>query len=417
MAERLKRSNGELAFPLDEDVAEAGGLSHDLGHPPFGHSTEHTLNLLALPFGGFEGNAQSFRAVTKLPLKQRAGSDGLDLSRATLNACLKYPLIGPGCLSPSRRWQDIDEYSSFSAEVLAADWDKRHYGRKWGAYPTETEDFVFARDGSAEFIRCPEAILIDWADDISYAVHDIQDFFRAGMIPLDRLEPDASALTAGLSRRLGHLPNFDHGRISAALETVFGRLKGIKSYEDSRADVADLSRLASTLISYYERSVTTLTMPPYIRIDEEVQYEVEVLKHLTWHYVIERPQLAASQLGQERVIRTTFFSMLEWLQRDPSNRRLPKRLRDYHVLSKREFEVQGGKDQTLRAVQETREGDLEDNPASWVRHLRDVDIEHTAPCVRAVIDFIAGLTERQLLDLYRRLAGDSDQSMFSAWFA
>jgi len=419
MAEGIVRTPGSgLQDSLTPDVAEAGGLAHDLGHPPFGHSTEHALDELALAFGGFEGNAQSLRAVTKLPLKNRGGPDGLDLTRATLDATLKYPLVGPGPRSPGDKWRDRDEYEDFRKTVLEGDWARRQYGKKWGAYPTEMADFKFAREQAANFERCPEAILIDWADDISYAVHDIQDFFRVGMIPLDRLDPDSSKLAAGLTSRMSRVQSFDHHKMNDAFEAVLSRLKGVRAYEDSRGDIADLNRLASTLISRYEGAVEVLDHPPHLKISEEAQYEVEVLKHLTWHYVIERPQLAASQMGQERVVRVCFLNLVEWLFRDPNNGRLPKRLRDYHTLAKAEADTAGLVAKSAEAVLTTKKWCQDArHPSSWVNDVQDAEVEGVLPCVRAVVDFIAGLTEQQLIDLYRRVSGEGERSMFGAWFA
>lgn len=145
---------------LDPDVVEAACVAHDLGHPPFGHIAETELNHAAAAIGGFEGNAQSFRIVTKLsqhsPLHR-----GLDLTRATLAAILKYP------------WMKDQ-----NPEKL----------EKWGAYASEKKDFDFATALlPASKVRTVEAEVMDWADDITYSVHDLDDFFRAHKIPLHLL--------------------------------------------------------------------------------------------------------------------------------------------------------------------------------------------------------------------------------------
>jgi dGTPase len=157
----------------DPDVAEAAALAHDLGHPPFGHIAEVELDELARSAGladGFEGNAQSFRIVSKLAVSDAISADtdktpvirGLNLTRATLNAILKYP------------WLHGDNPA------------KKH---KWGAYETERKLFQWVRDGHMfdRFSKSVEAAIMDWSDDITYAVHDLVDFYCAGQIPLDRL--------------------------------------------------------------------------------------------------------------------------------------------------------------------------------------------------------------------------------------
>jgi dGTPase len=149
---------------IDPDVAESAGLAHDLGHPPFGHVAEEELNEAVMNAGvkdGFEGNAQSFRIVTKTEIREPRMA-GLDLTRATLGAMLKYP------------W--------FKGQGPNA--------RKFGAYETEKEDFEFARDGLGANKCTVEAQIMDWADDITYSAHDFEDFYRAGKIPLGKLSKD-----------------------------------------------------------------------------------------------------------------------------------------------------------------------------------------------------------------------------------
>jgi dGTPase len=158
---------------LNADVVEAAALAHDLGHPPFGHVVEDELNQLAqkafkksrIKGDGFEGNAQSFRLVTRLEGRGAKSIAGLDLTRATLNALLKYP------------W-----FNGKNAEKP----------KKWGAYNSEITDFNFARDKLAtdkawSMKQTLEAEIMDWADDITYAVHDLEDFYRARKIPLHLL--------------------------------------------------------------------------------------------------------------------------------------------------------------------------------------------------------------------------------------
>jgi len=160
----------------DPDVAEAAALAHDLGHPPFGHIAEKELDRLARKEGlqdGFEGNAQSFRIVSKLAVSDAVTADsdktpvirGLNLTRATPNAILKYP------------WGRGDNP------------DKKN---KWGVYETERSLFNWVRDGHSlhKFEKSVEAAIMDWSDDITYAVHDLVDFYCAGQIPVDRLADD-----------------------------------------------------------------------------------------------------------------------------------------------------------------------------------------------------------------------------------
>lgn len=149
---------------IDPDVTETAALCHDIGHPPFGHVSEQTLDKLLIKEGladGFEGNAQSFRIINKLAIR-RASHQGLNLTRATLNATLKYP------------WLRATEGKE---------------NQKWGAYFSEIEELEWAREtnSSQPKKRCVEAEIMDWADDVAYSIHDLEDFFRAGLVPLHEL--------------------------------------------------------------------------------------------------------------------------------------------------------------------------------------------------------------------------------------
>ncbi|MGB9363646.1 MAG: dNTP triphosphohydrolase, partial [Candidatus Sulfotelmatobacter sp.] len=161
LAEKLCKKYPALTTDLIcPDVVEAACLAHDLGHPPFGHVAEHRLNELAKAYGGFEGNAQSFRIVSSLASRSRSYA-GLDLTAATLAAILKYPWLkgdNPGKLN------------------------------KWGAYASESRSFRHAAQLFLSINKPTiEAELMDWADDVTYSVHDLEDFYRAGRLPLHLL--------------------------------------------------------------------------------------------------------------------------------------------------------------------------------------------------------------------------------------
>jgi len=164
LAEKLARDERAAAAlgGIDPEVVEAAALAHDLGHPPFGHIAEKELDLLLRSdpyqvFDGYEGNAQSFRIVTALATRSKDHA-GLNLTRATLNALLKYP------------------------------WHREPSGKKnkkWGYYHhTELAEFQWVRDGqTGDERKSVEAEIMDWSDDIAYAVHDLEDFYRAGFAP------------------------------------------------------------------------------------------------------------------------------------------------------------------------------------------------------------------------------------------
>jgi dGTPase len=148
-----------VALGCDPDVVDTAGLAHDLGHPPFGHNGEDALDAVATACGGFEGNAQTLRVVSRLEAKVPGA--GLNLTRATLDAVTKYP------------------------------WPRKPGLRKFGVYADDMPVFEWLRKGTPDGVRCLEAQIMDWADDVAYSVHDVEDGVHAGHVKPELLaDPD-----------------------------------------------------------------------------------------------------------------------------------------------------------------------------------------------------------------------------------
>jgi dGTPase len=217
----------------DPDVVDAAGLAHDLGHPPFGHNGEAALDLLAQPCGGFEGNAQTLRILTRLEAKalDPAGQGaGLNLTRAVLDATSKYP------------------------------WPRRDGERKYGVYDDDRAAFDWVRAGAPPGRRSLEAQVMDWADDVAYSVHDVEDGIHSGHIALAALaDPDERAALCELAA------DWYSAESPADLETVLGELlrlptlADLAGYDGSRAALAALKRATSELTGRFVTGTVAAT--------------------------------------------------------------------------------------------------------------------------------------------------------------
>jgi len=360
ISEKLRstqKQEADLLQAPDPDVAEAAALAHDLGHPPFGHIAEKELDKLAKKAGlkdGFEGNAQSFRIVSKLAVSDAVAKDsyqtpvirGLNLTRATLNAILKYP------------WGIGDNPGN---------------QEKWGIYNTERSLFDWVREGHSldPFAQTPEAAIMDWADDITYAVHDLVDFYCAGQIPIDRLadDNDPAERESFFAEVFARRPDLAPRR--ASLEQTFKEVLGFfpldRRYIGTLEQRTGLSQFSTVLISRYVNAITLVApiagAKSVVEIKQYAKEEIRMLKELTWHYVILNNELATLQHGQTQAVRIVFKTMRLAVK---NNRRL----------------FPPGYQEELAAA----EG-------------------NTLLQMRVVVDYVAGMTEHEVAHLYALLTG------------
>lgn len=272
------------ALGSQPDLAETAALAHDLGHPPFGHNGEEVLAALAEPVGGFEGNAQTLRILTRLEAKTftAAGqSVGLNLTRATLDACTKYP------------WRRVDAPPHPGG------------GAKFGVYDDDLPVFRWLRRGAPERHTCLEAQLMDLADDVAYSVHDVEDGVVAGRIDLTRLDRDAIWEAV----RAWYLPAVADTELDAALDALIAiGTWPTAPYDGSRSSLATLKNLTSDLIGRFCAAAQAATYEasggPFVRyradlvVPDQARREMAVLKGIAAHYVMrsaERIEIMARQ--------------------------------------------------------------------------------------------------------------------------
>lgn len=291
----------------DPDLTELAGLSHDIGHPPYGHNGERALDEAAADCGGFEGNAQTLRILSRLEPKVLgdgavgAGTDagaapvsyGLNLTRASLDAACKYP------------WGPVDEHGNKRA--------------KYSAYAEDVETLEWIREGAPEGRKCLEAQIMDWSDDVAYSVHDVEDGILSGRIDFGVLWDlvELAALAEKGARVFGGTPE--------ELLEAADRLRAMTlvsraaDFRGSMQDLAALKAMTSELVSRFVTAAVTGTRQQFgeealgryaadLVIPEPVQAEVTLLKSVAVLYVMDEAQhLANQQRQRERIFRVTDY--------------------------------------------------------------------------------------------------------------
>jgi len=292
------------ALGCQPDIAETAALAHDLGHPPFGHNGERALEDLSADCGGFEGNAQTLRILTRLEAKtfDDRGSVGLNLTRATLDACTKYPWPRSVAEAP---------------QGVHADGSPREI-RKFGVYDDDVSVFEWLRRGVEGRRRCVEAQVMDLADDVAYSVHDIEDGVVAGRIDLTDLDRSAVWRTV----RDWYVPaaaDHDLDEVLAGLQTQ--ESWPTTPYDGSRRSLGALKNLTSDLIGRFCGSVQTATFAasdgPFVRhradlvVPDTTGLEIAVLKGIAAHYVMRTGDRVALMERQRELLTELVRALLE----------------------------------------------------------------------------------------------------------
>jgi len=273
------------ALGCDPDLVDAACLAHDLGHPPFGHNGETALASLAdtggaLACGGFEGNAQSLRLLTRL--EPKVPGAGLNLTRATLDAALKYPVAGSG----------TGKYSAYQSDIAVFDWIRA------GAPP-----------GSA----CLEAQVMDWADDVAYSVHDMEDGFHAGLITFKNLQSPAERAAVSATTAITYCgDDVPVAELVEVLDALLALDVWPAHYDGGPDTVAALKNLTSELIGRFcvaaQQTTLAVTPAPLTRyaadliVPRRQRLECALLKGITAHYVMTRAGVIAAQAAERELL-------------------------------------------------------------------------------------------------------------------
>jgi len=271
------------ALGCDPDVVDAAGLAHDLGHPPYGHNGEAALDAVAAPCGGFEGNAQTLRALTRLEAKILAPDGapaGLNLTRAVLDATVKYP------------------------------WPRRAGERKYGVYADDRPAFDWVRAAAPDGRCCLEAQVMDWADDVAYSVHDVEDGVHAGYVKIEALDRAAVCELAADAYSAESA-----GDLATVLDDLLDLpvLRDLADHDGSRGAQVALKRATSELTGRFVSAAVAATREragdgPLRRyaadlvVPRRVAAECALLKAVAGRYVMNRRDVTTVQSRQRELL-------------------------------------------------------------------------------------------------------------------
>ena len=300
------------ALGCDADVVDTACLAHDLGHPPFGHNGETALNEIAVDIGGFEGNAQTLRLLTRLEAK-RVHLDGrpagLNLTRASLDAVTKYP------------WENDES---------------RWRTGKFGVYADDLEVFRWYRGQQPQGRRCLEAQAMDWSDDVAYSVHDVEDGVASQRIDLAALRSQSAiAPVIAMTREL-YARDLGDTELTEALSRLLATGWIPNSHNGSRTDLAALKDMTSLLIGRFVQEVGVATRAKYgngpltryaadLVIPDGVRAECAVLKGIAAHFVMFTDERLSLMGGQRAQIR----ELVDAYRDQPEERLDPLHLGDF----------------------------------------------------------------------------------------
>lgn len=271
----------------DPDVVDCACLAHDLGHPPFGHNGEKALASIARDIGGFEGNAQTLRLLTRLEPKvfhADGRSAGVNLTRASLDAAVKYP------------WTLAESAAHGKGP------DKDGHGAKFCVYPDDEPVFRWLKTGVpadilAAGVKPMEAQIMDLADDIAYSVHDVEDAIATGAFDPSTLADPRIMDQIIADTRVWYGSRWDGDLLDVAFARLMKAGFFLGHFNGSRASLAQLKNITSALIGRFAASVEAATRAihgdgPLTRysasviIPEETSYEIVALKGVAVHFVM-----------------------------------------------------------------------------------------------------------------------------------
>lgn len=397
-----KRLNHLNDIAIDEDLVSFAALTHDLGHPPFGHQGEEALDECMKFDGGFEGNAQTLRIISKIEKKiynpdcisgiDDAGIDnrvGLNLTNRTIASILKYDTVIPD--------NKLDRIAFHKARGEKVKPVKGFYSEELDLVRNIKDELT--GDPNFEKFKTIECSIMDVADDIAYSNYDLEDSFKAGFLsPIDLLYPQDHLIqnvVESVNKRT-HL-TIDGDEVQEILNNIYGNILELSDefkdvpFNDSTKDAllfyttgnayknskniqsngALRTQLTSKLVGKFIRGVelkinseNPILSKAYF--GEEILKEVEVLKTLTYQSQILSPKLKIAELRGKEIVKKIF----ETISKSDNYQLLPSDYQEIYIRSKKGSQK------------------------------------------RIICDFVSGMTNKYAIEFYGRITSENPETIF-----
>nr|WP_321981013.1 anti-phage deoxyguanosine triphosphatase [uncultured Cohaesibacter sp.] len=394
---------------IDSRLCAAAGLVHDIGHPPFGHNGERALDEKMKKYGGFEGNAQTLRILSRLEKKAQyktpKGGDlraGMNLCFRTLAAILKY-----------------DEEIAISRPA-GAKLQKGYY-----ASEAEIVDEIKCKvlgvqePPKGSKFKTVECAIMDIADDIAYSVYDLEDSLKAGFLtPASILSTDdemAALVAADVNKELnkaGIDRTVDKDDVQATFVAIFSDIFATeeskqlgdepqvvdvkqKTSHDDNDDERQQQHIANFI--HAMRASRDLNMDAGKRMQLSSELVHEFINDVTLSINAEFPALSIAKLDQETRVKVEILKQYTYLSTIHSNRVKLGEYRGTELVS-----------DIFDALQ--KENGYLLMPDDVRKQVQDAGDE--ALKARHICDFVAGMTDRYAVEFWARLRSDSAESMF-----
>ncbi len=275
-------------FHLDGSLVEGICLSHDIGHPPFGHGGEKILNQVMAEYGGFEGNAQTLRILTEIFYEAPSGRRGMKPSRAFMDGVMKYKILEQNMLPPKQKflYNDQVQYLDFIS----------NNGKLKPAVASKS-------------IECQ---IMDWSDDTAYSLNDLLDGYKAGFLTQKSIESWAA------------MNSLDHEQ-QTFIEQLLEHLEREDDFEIYVANkVGDFIESAS-IEQVDDQSISNRYNYRFIP-DSEHELESQTYKKMAFDIIFQSPQIQQLESKGGNILRQLFYALADrYIDQKNSYQLLPQK--------------------------------------------------------------------------------------------